>query len=401
MRTRLQKVALFPGEVQQVKKYFVPVCVVTVALLLFLAIRWHWDSWQSNGIVQKTNDAYIASNQIPLSTRITGTVRRVDVEDYQPVKAGQLILELEDVDYQAVSNEAAAAIDAAKAQLAENQDAKRAADAGVESATQSMAQAQAASEAAQAAMNAQQAQVTQAATEYQRQQALLAGKATTHQQYEQALAARDASLATLQARRADLSRSQAAIAASKAALAAALEQRLRLNANDDALKAQIEAKTAALTVTKVNLGYAKIYAPADGRVGRFQVHPGQLLSAGMQVVDFIQSAPWIEANYQETQLARIRTGNLADVTIDAYPSRKFRAYVSEIAPASGAATALLPPDNATGNFTKVVQRIPVKLRFEDSADATTLRPGLSVQVAIHTDQMHNLPPSSANPTAGN
>ena len=379
------------------KKFIIPAFVLALALFLLFAIRGHWDSWKGNAVIQKTNDAYVTSNQIPLSTRITGTVRRADVEDYQAVKAGQLVLELDDSDYQAAVDEAAAAIDAAQAQLAANQDAKHAADAGIDSAKQAIAQAQATAESAQAAIDAQQAQVTQAVAEYHRQETLLSGKATTHQQYEQALEARDASQAALQSRKADLVRTQAAIASSKAAMAAALQQRSQLNASDGALKAQVTAKTAALTVAKVNLGYAKIFAPADGQVGSFQVHPGQLLSAGMQVVDFVQSGPWVEANYQETQLARVRVGDVADITIDAYPTKTFRAYVSEIAPASGAATALLPADNATGNFTKVVQRVPVKLRFDNNADAAMLRPGLSAQVAIHTDQVRNLPQAANSP----
>jgi len=382
-----------------VKKFLIPAFVLALALFLFFAIHGHWDSWKSDGVQQKTNDAYVTSNQIPLSTRITGTVHHVDLEDYQSVKANQPILELDDSDYKATADEAAAAIEAAKAQLAANQDAKHAADAAIDSAHEAVAQTEAAADASQAQIAAQQAQVTHAETEYHRQETLLAAKAATHQQYEQALEARDASQAALQARKADYVRSQAAIAASKAALAASMQQRAQLNANDSALQAQIAAKKAALVVANVNLGYTRIYAPADGQVGKFQVHPGQLLTAGAQVVDFVQSGPWIEANYQETQLARVRVGNVAEVTIDAYPAKAFRAYVSEIAPASGAASALLPPDNATGNFTKVVQRVPVKLRFESSTDAATLRPGLSAQVTIHTDQMRN--PPQAGATSGN
>jgi membrane fusion protein, multidrug efflux system len=382
-------------EALQVKKYLVPAFVVALAVFLLFAIRGHWDSWKGDRVLQRTNDAYVTSNQIPLSTRISGTVRRVDVEDYQAVRAGQLVVDLDDSDYQATVDEAAAAIAAADAQLAANQDAKHAADASIDSARQAVAQAEATSESAQAAVEAQQAQATRAVAEYRRQDTLLAGKAATHQQFEQALEARDASQALLQSRKADLIRTQAAIASSKAALAASLQQRSQLDATDGVLKAQIAAKTAALTVAKVNLGYAKIFAPADGQVGKFQVHPGQLLSAGMQVVDFVQSGPWVEANYQETQLARVRVGDAADITIDAYPGKVFHAYVSEIAPASGAATALLPPDNATGNFTKVVQRVPVKLRFDNGADAASLRPGLSAQVAIHTDQVRNFPPAPA------
>lgn len=367
----------------------IPILVLGTALLLLLVIHGNWNSWRSNATVQKTNDAFVAANQVPLSTRISGTVRQVGVDDYQTVRPGQLIVELEDSDYRAVTDEAQAAISAARAELLANQDAKRAADASTDAAKEAIAQAQAASDSAQAAIDAQQAAVTQAASEYHRQETLLASRATTHQQFEQAQAARDASQAALQSRRADLARAQAAIASSRAALAGALQQRAALNAKDSALEAQIAAKNAALTVATVNLGYTKIEAPAQGRVGRLQVHPGQLVGAGVQVIDFIQSGSWIEANFQETQLARIRVGNVADIRIDAYPSQKFTGHVAEIAPASGSATALLPPDNATGNFTKVIQRVPVKIVLDGNPPADLLRPGLSAEVAIHTDRTVN------------
>lgn len=377
------------------KKLVIPVCVLALALFLLFAIRGHWNSWKSNSVLQSTNDAYVTSNQIPLSTRISDTVRSVDVGDYQTVKSGQLILELDGSDYQAAADEAVAAIDAAKAQLAANQDAKHASDASIESAHEVVAETEAASKASEAAISAAQAQLTRNEQEYHRQETLLAGKAATHQQFEQATEARDSSNAALEARRADFARSQSAIASSKSALAGAMQQRAQLNANDAALNAQIAAKTAALTVAKVNLGYAKIFAPADGQVGKFQVHPGQLLSAGMQVVNFVQSGPWVEANFQETQLARVHVGNAADISIDAYPGKTFQAHVAEIAPASGSASALLPPDNATGNFTKVIQRVPVKLVFNNSADAAVLRPGLSAQVTIHTDQTTQMPETNS------
>jgi membrane fusion protein (multidrug efflux system) len=369
------------------KSLLIPVFVLALALFLLFAIQGHWDHWKSEAVLQKTNDAYVTANQIPLSTRITGTVRRVEVEDYQAVKAGQLILELDDHDYKATVEEAAAAIDAAKAQLASNQDAKRVADATIESAREAVSQAESALESARAAIDLAQAQVTQAGAEYARQNTLLAHKATTQQQFEQATEARDASLAALQSRRSDFSRAQAAIASSKALLAGAQQQRSELIANDGGLNAQIHAKTAALTYAEVNLSYAKIFAPAEGRVGKFQVHPGQLLTAGAQVVAFIQSGAWVEANFQETQLARIRRGDVADISIDAYPGQTFAAHVEEIAPASGAVTALLPADNATGNFTKVVQRVPVKIIFDARVDADKLLPGLSVQVTIHTNKL--------------
>jgi membrane fusion protein, multidrug efflux system len=337
--------------------------------------------------VQRTNDAYVTANQIPLSTRISGTVLRVGVEDYQPVKANQPIVELEDSDYKAVVDEAQAAIAAAQAELIANQDAKRASDASTEAAKESIAQAQAAADAAHSGIDAAEAAAAQAASEYKRQESLLADRAATHQQFEQALEARDASQAALQSRRADLTRATSTVASSRAALAGALQQRSALDAKDGALKAQIVAKQAALVVAKVNLGYTKIEAPADGRVGRLQVHPGQLVGAGVQVIDFVQNGAWVEANFQETQLARMRVGDLVDIKIDAYPHQSFRGHVAEIAPASGAATALLPPDNATGNFTKVIQRVPVKIILDGNVPSEILRPGLSADVAIHTDRV--------------
>jgi membrane fusion protein, multidrug efflux system len=386
-----------PGlEVPAMKKLLIPLIVVAAAVVLFVVICTHWNSWNSHASQQKTNDAYVTADQIPLSTRITGTVRRVDVGDYQSVRAGQLVLELDDADYQATADEAAAAIQAAKAQLATNQSAKMAADASIESAKQAIAQAQAAADSSQAAIQSAQAQLTQAEAEYHRQDTLLTARAATHQQYEQVLEARDAARAGLQARQADMVRAQATIAGSRAALAAALEQKAELEANDSALTAQIAAKNAALTVAKVNLGYTKIFAPADGQVGKLQVHPGQLLGAGVEIVDFVQSGPWIEANYLETQMARVRPGNVADIAIDAYPSQHFRGYVSEIAPASGSATALLPPDNATGNFTKVVQRVPVKILLDANAEAAMLRPGLSAEVTVHTDRMRDTAHTAAS-----
>ena len=364
----------------------IPILVLAVAIFLLFAIRGHWDSWTSNSTLQKTNDAYVTGDQIPLSTRVSGTVQRVGVQDYQSVKAGQSIVELDNSDYQASVDEAQAAISAARAELSANQDAKRAADASIDASKASVEQSQAAADAAQAGIDAAQAQVTQAVSEYQRQEALLASRAATRQQFEQVQAARDGALAALQSRRADLMRAKAAVASGRAAVAGALQQRAALDAKDAGLQAQIAAKTAGITIAKVSLDYTKIQAPADGRVGRLRVHPGQLVGAGVQVVDFIQDGAWVEANFLETQLANVRVGDTADIKIDAYPSQILHGHVSEIAPASGSATALLPPDNATGNFTKVVQRVPVKILLDGSPSDDILRPGLSAEVTVHTDR---------------
>jgi len=169
-------------------------------------------------------------------------------------------------------------------------------------------------------------------------------------------------------------------------LAAEAERRSKsvLASQEMQLQADLRAKQANLTSAQVNLGYTKICAPDDGTVGERQVRPGQLVSPGTQAIPFVALTKWVQANYRETQLTNVKVGDRADVHIDEYPGQLFRGKVVEIAPASGSQFALLPPDNATGNFTKVVQRVPVKIALDDSTFAAKLRPGLSVIATVRT-----------------
>ncbi len=150
------------------------------------------------------------------------------------------------------------------------------------------------------------------------------------------------------------------------------------------LQADLRAKQASLAAASVNIGYTKIYAPGDGTVGERQVRPGQLVSPGTQVISFVALTKWVQANFRETQLTNVKIGDPAELRIDQFPGQLIHGRVVEIAPASGSQFALLPPDNATGNFTKVVQRIPVKIALEDSTVATKLRPGISVIATVRT-----------------
>jgi membrane fusion protein (multidrug efflux system) len=157
-----------------------------------------------------------------------------------------------------------------------------------------------------------------------------------------------------------------------------------LESQDIQLVADLHAKEAALEVAQVNLGYTRILAPADGTVGERQVRPGQLVSPGTQAMTFVENARWVSANYRETQLTNVKIGDPAEIRIDVYPGKVIKGRVVEIAPASGSQFALLPPDNATGNFTKVIQRVPVKIALDDSSLTSQLRPGLSAVVTVHT-----------------
>ena len=320
----------------------------------------------------------------PMSTRISGTVRKINVNDFEAVKPGQLLVELDDDDYRAVLQEAQAALASAKAELEDNQSAKRIQDAKIQSAEAGVIQAVTAVNAAKAGVDAVNADAERTQLELKRQQALLAAKAATHQQLEQADADADRFAGMLASRPADLARAQAALTSSQSLLEAEKHQRAALNTRDSLYEAQIQAKESAIVVANVNLCYRRIVAPAEGAIGERHVQEGQLVAPGQQGVDLVKGDVWIQANYKETQLTNIRQDDPADITIDTFPGVVLHGKVAEIAPASGSQFALLPPDNATGNFTKVVQRIPVKIVLDPGHPLRDkLRPGFSAVVTIH------------------
>lgn len=366
------------------RSFIVPVLVLGVAALLLFTIKGCWTSWEGGSAEQRTDDAYVRADMTPMSTRISGTVRKVDVEDFETVKPGQTLVELDDADYSAILAEAEAALAGAQAELEDNQAAKRIQDAKIQNAEATVEQSEAAVAAAKAGVAAVQPDVTRTALERKRQEALLASKATTHQQLEQAVADADRFAGMLASREADLQRAVAALASSRTLVEAEKRQREALDTRDSVYRAEIQAKQAAIIVAKVNLGYTKIVAPTAGAVGERHVQEGQLVAPGMQVIDLVEGDVWIQANYKETQLTDIRRGDIADIRVDTFPGVVLHGKVVEIAPASGSQFALLPPDNATGNFTKIVQRIPVKIALDPGHPLQgRLRPGFSVVVTIH------------------
>ena len=362
----------------------IPLAILTVAAFLFFAINGHWTSWEGGRSEQKTDDAYVRADMVPLSTRISGTVRKMDVEDFQPVKAGESLVELDDDDYRALVDQAKAALAAAQAALEDNQAAKRIQEAKIQNAETGVAQAEASVSAAQAGIASVQPEVERAALERKRQEVLIASKATTHQTLEGAVADSDRFSGMLASSEADLKRAQALLNSSRALLEAEKLQLAALDTRDAGYRADIQAKQAAIVVAEVNLGYTRIDAPHDGAVGERHVQDGQLVAPGMQVIDLVKGDVWVQANYKETQLTNIRKGDIADIKIDTFPGVVLHGKVEEISPASGSQFALLPPDNATGNFTKVLQRIPVKIVLDaDHPLKGNLRPGFSAEVTIH------------------
>jgi membrane fusion protein, multidrug efflux system len=366
------------------QKYGTPLLVVLLAAAVIFTITRNWNSWEGGRIEQVTDDAYVRGNLTPLSTKVAGIVRDVKVSDYQQVHKGELIVELEDDDFKAQVAQATAAVEAAKAAIENNRRQRELQDSKIDKALAGIDQAKAQITAAEAGIAAVQADVVRTQDERARQEGLFQTRSTTQQKVEQAVADEQRFAAQSASRKADLEQAKTMLRSNELAAEAERRTKAVLESQDMQLIADLHAKEAALTAAKVNLGYTTIEAPGDGTVGERQVRPGQLVSPGTQVIPFVDKIKWVQANYRETQLTNMKVGDPVEIRIDAYPGKIFRGKVIEIAPASGSQFALLPPDNATGNYTKVVQRIPVKIAFDDGSVATSLQPGLSVIATVRT-----------------
>src|SRR5713226_2566090 len=366
------------------QKYGTPLLVVLLAAAVIATLTWNWNAWEGGRIEQVTDDAYVRGDVTPLSTKVAGIVQNLRVSDFQQVRKGDPLVELEDSDYLAQVAQATAAVEAAKAAIEDNRRQRRLEDARIERALAGIDQARAQIAAAQNGKAAAQADVVRTQKERKRQEALLETNSSTPQKVEQVVADEQRFAAQFAGREADLEQANAVLRSNELAAEAERRTKAVLESQEVQLIADLHAKEAALTVAKVNLGYTKIAAPGDGSVGERQVRPGQLVSPGTQVIAFVSNIKWVQANYRETQLTNVKVGDPAEIRIDAYPGKVFHGKVVDIAPASGSQFALLPPDNATGNYTKVVQRIPVKIAFDDSNIATALRPGLSVIATVRT-----------------
>jgi len=368
------------------QKYVTPILVVVLALAILITITRNWNSWEGNKVDQVTDDAYVRGDLTPLSTKVAGIVRMVNVTDYQRVHQGDLLVELQDDDYRAQVDQAKAAVEAAHASIEGNLRQRELQDSRIAKALAGIDQAKAQIAAAQAGKEAVQAELIRARSERKRQEGLYQSHATTDQSLEAAVAGEGNISAQFSSREADLNQAQTTLRSSEISVEAERRSKAVLESQDAQLQADLHAKQANLAAVEVNLGYTKIYAPAEGSVGERQVRPGQLVSPGTQVILFVALTKWVQANYRETQLTNVKIGDPAELQLDAYPGERIRGKVMEIAPASGSQFALLPPDNATGNYTKVVQRIPVKIVLDDPTVATKLRPGLSVVATVRTKQ---------------
>jgi membrane fusion protein (multidrug efflux system) len=337
----------------------VRLAVVVAAGVVVAIFVTRWDAWVGARGRQVTDDAYVRGDITPLSAKVEGYARSVAVTDFQMVRAGDLLVEIEDQDYQARVAQAEADVLGAEAAIENLKSRKALQHAQITEAENVIA--------------ATEADTERTKQESARQRALLATTFGTQQKVEQAIAEERRFAATLARNRTELDGQHREMAV--------------LDTQESQLRAEQKAKKAALDLAKINLGYTKIIAPIGGMVSERGVRTGQYVHTGMQVISVVPlQNVWVVGNYKETQLTHVAIGQKAEVTVDTFPGIVIAGHVDSIAPASGSQFSLLPPDNATGNFTKVVQRIPVKLALDPGNPLVgKLRPGMSATATIVTD----------------
>lgn len=318
---------------------------------------------------ESTDDAYVRADIVAVSPRVSGYLAQVLVRDNQDVKAGDVLARIDDSDYRARVALAQGVLDAAKADLR----ARLAAITHLDALADEQASHIAADEAALAA---REAAAHRAVLAYQRQQQLHHEQIASQEQWEGAQA--DAAMST-----AAQAQARATADGSRKRLVSLHTERANAEAARDAAQADITRAQAALTLAQLDLSHTSIVAPGSGQVGQRSLRVGQYVAVGTPLLAIVPHDTYIVANLKETQLARVHPGQPVSVEVDALDGRSLHGRVESFAPASGAEFALLPPDNATGNFTKIVQRVPLRIAL-DAADAAALRPGMSVVATIDT-----------------
>ena len=333
------------------------ILIFVVAVGIIIIVSTNWTRWEGGAGWQRTNDAYLQADLTPISSKLAGYVRELPIQDFEHVHKGQMLAQLVDDDYRAAAAQAAAGVATAvaQAQALKAQHALQLANV----------------EAAHAVVASTAASFQQNDRDLARQRRLLATGSSSTEASEK--------LATTHAQL------EAQLKQNRAQALAAERQLKVLEAQIAQSQAAIAAQSAALDAARLNVGYTTITATQDGVIGQRQVKPGQLVGVGSQITTLTPLPNvWVIANYKETQLTHMAVGQEAQITVDTFPGHTLRGHVLAFAPASGAVFALLPPDNATGNFTKIVQRIAVKIVIDD-ADGLIDRlvPGMSVEARVN------------------
>lgn len=333
---------------------------VLVAALLAgaaLAVYYGYDYWTVGRFIESTDDAYVKADYTATAPKVSGYIKEVLVKDNDTVKAGQVVARIDDRDFQSAVSQARADVKAADAAIA-NIDAQITLQQSI------IAQAN-------AALNSSRASLVFANSDADRSQRLITNGAATQSKVEQSQSLRD--------------QSAAAVERDRAALVAAQNKVPVLDTQREQAVAQRERTLATLQQAELNLSYTNIFSAVDGTVGARSIRLGQFVSAGTQLMAIVPlHSVYVVANFKETQLTYVRAGQRVEIEVDSFPGKTIEGHVDSISPASGLEFSLLPPDNATGNFTKIVQRIPVKIVIDDERLVGLLRSGMSVEPQIDT-----------------
>lgn len=339
----------------------VAIIAVVLALICTLLAAGYW--WLTRN-QESTDDAFIKADIVQVSPRVTGTVARVFVRDNQHVDKGDALFTLDPSDYKVALARAEANLEAARASFTASQKGlsvtRQTSDADIER--------------AQAALATARAEANRASADAKRYRALYAKHEVSHQQLDQANTAAESAAAQVREARAQLNQAntapdQIAVKQSKASTA----------------KARIAQARAEVEQARLNLSYAEVRAPQSGKIAKKSILEGSHVNAGQAALAVVSDDPWVIANYKETQLTRMRVGQPVAIKVDAFPDRELSGRVESIQSGTGVTFSLLPPQNATGNYVKIVQRVPVKIVFDDpdKVDDIGLAPGMSVVPTVN------------------
>lgn len=322
---------------------------------------------------ETTDDAQIEKNMNPIIPRVTGYITKVYVKDNDFVKKGDTLFVIDDKDY-------AVRVEDAKAALIAAQGSYEAAKADVGSASAGVSVSDANIQSSKGNIEAAKVRLWRANNDFVRFENLYKNHSITKQQYEQAQA-------TKQEAEAQLKVLQQAEAASKSQRSASVSRSAVTGKQTEVASANIKRAQAALDAANLNLSYTVVTAAVDGQISTVDIQPGQLVQPGQALFYIINNEQaWVVANFKETQLTKMKEGQKVTIVSDAYPDLEFEGQLSSFSPATGARFSLLPPDNATGNFVKTVQRVPVKIvltQNNDKEKVKLLRPGMNVEVDVH------------------
>lgn len=330
--------------------------VILVAVLAAGGMAGHawWTEWRFR---ETTDNAYLAAEVTPIATKIAGHVVEVAVEDNQPVTAGAVLLRIEPRDF--------------AARLAEREAAVEGARAGLANLEKRLSLSRAVIAQAAATLSASEAEGRRARQDLSRASRLVADEFVSRSRFD--------------ADQAQSAKAEALVAGARAGLDASNRSLDVLDSERAIAEATLRQAEAALELAQSELDATLPRAPIDGVVGNRAVRPGQYVRPGATLMSLVPlDRVWVEANFKETQIAAMRPGQRVEITVDAFPGVRLEGRLDGIAPASGAKFSLLPPENATGNFTKLVQRIPVKITLDQGPLAGRLRPGMSVVAAVVT-----------------